>query len=127
MRAPRARSTTTPDRFAVGTRGAGAAAGPARTTAAPAPRTPAAETPCRRRDGARPSRAPRGPTSAGVALDVRQECQIAGALDRDRQLALMPGRHPTEPARKNLAALGQEAAQELVVLVIDDPNSQLGE
>src|SRR6266571_8958863 len=69
-----------------------------------------------RRQGA-PSR--RGVMSAGVPLDVGNQRELACALDRGGELALVPRAHPRQPARQNLAALGQEAAQGAVVLVVE--------
>src|SRR5258708_2778112 len=50
---------------------------------------------------------------------VGQEAEIARALDRLRQLALLLGRHRGDAARHDLAALGDEALQQLHVLVVD--------
>src|SRR5918911_2406576 len=56
------------------------------------------------------------PASAG---DVGQEGQLAGALDRLRQLPLLLRRHGGDAPRHDLAALGDEALQQLHVLVVD--------
>src|SRR6266849_962281 len=61
-------------------------------------------------------------TSTMIALllhAVGQEAEIAGALDRLRQLALLFGRDRGDAARHDLAALGDEALQQLHVLVVD--------
>src|SRR5712671_2563328 len=61
-------------------------------------------------------------TSTMIALllhAVGQEAEIAGALDRLRQLALLLGRDRGDAARHDLAALGDEALQQLHVLVVD--------
>src|SRR5438445_13897520 len=55
----------------------------------------------------------------GVTLDVRNERQLARPLDGRGQLALMPGAHAREPAREDLATLGQESTQGTVVLVVE--------
>src|SRR5690554_1442858 len=56
------------------------------------------------------------PASAG---DERQERQQARALYGLRQLALLLGRDRRDPARHDLAALRDEALQQLDVLVVD--------
>src|SRR5436190_292964 len=56
---------------------------------------------------------------AGVALDIRKQRELPRALDRCRELPLVPGAHPREPAGQNLAALGEEAAQRPVILVVE--------
>src|SRR5258708_25816272 len=50
---------------------------------------------------------------------VGQEAEIARALDGLRQLALLLGRPRGDAARHDLAALGDEALQQLHVLVVD--------
>src|SRR5438874_13067292 len=52
-------------------------------------------------------------------LDVGNQRELSCALDRGGELALVPRAHPRQPARQNLAALGQEAAQGAVVLVVE--------
>jgi hypothetical protein len=58
----------------------------------------------------------------GVLLcrHVRQQGHRARALDRVRQLALVPGAAAGDTARNDLAALGDEAAQTPDVLVVDE-------
>src|SRR6185369_7032879 len=51
--------------------------------------------------------------------DVRQQSEEARALDRLRELALFLGRHRSDAARYDLAALGDVTLQQLDVLVID--------
>src|SRR5258706_6624154 len=51
--------------------------------------------------------------------EVGQEGEEAGALDRLGELALLLGRDGRDAARHDLAALRQEALQQLHVLVID--------
>src|SRR5688572_16163270 len=50
---------------------------------------------------------------------VRQKSEEPRALDRLRKLALLLGRHGRDPARHDLAALGDVTLQQLGVLVID--------
>src|SRR5687768_15634067 len=50
-------------------------------------------------------------TLCGVTLDVRNQGQLPRALDRRRELPLVTRTHSRQPARQNLATLGQEAAQ----------------
>src|SRR5207245_7042554 len=57
-------------------------------------------------------------TSGAVALDVRQQGELARPLDSRRQLPLLPRAHPRHPARQALAALGEEPAQAPVGSVI---------
>src|SRR6266478_2432939 len=86
----------------------------ARPTAAP-PDSPA---PGRRTA----ARQPRGASdSADVPLDVRQQRELARPLDRGRELALMARAHSRQPAGENLAALGEEAAERAIVLVVEHP------
>src|SRR5713226_82929 len=69
-------------------------------------------------------------TSTMIALllhAVGQEAEIAGALDRLRQLALLFGRDRGDAARYDLAALGDEALQQLHVLVVDLGRVRAGE
>src|SRR2546422_1682026 len=68
----------------------------------------------------RPARRARGArSSADVALDVRQQRQLARPLDRGRELALVPRAHAGQATRQDLAALRQEPAQRAVVLVVE--------
>ena len=54
-----------------------------------------------------------------LADHVGQEAEETRALDRLRELALLLGRHRRDPARHDLAALGNVTLKELGVLVID--------
>src|SRR6266704_240048 len=54
-----------------------------------------------------------------VTLDVRNQGELPRALDRRRELPLVPRTHSRQPAGQNLAALGEEAAQGPVVLVVE--------
>ena len=70
------------------------------------------------------ARATAGPLAAVPALapalgDVRQQRKLARALDCARDLALMAAARSRDPARADLAALGDEAAQRGNVLVVD--------
>src|SRR5438067_4867772 len=51
--------------------------------------------------------------------DVRYERDLARALDRDLQLALVHRARAGDSARQNLAALGHERPDQLHVLVVD--------
>src|SRR5688500_6057428 len=51
---------------------------------------------------------------------VRQQGDRAGALDRVREVALVPRAAAGDAARDDLAALGDQAAQPAHVLVIDE-------
>src|SRR5579885_993599 len=57
-----------------------------------------------------------GPPSA---RGVGQQAEEARPLDRLRELALLLGRDCSDAARHDLAALGDEALQQLHVLVVD--------
>src|SRR5689334_711586 len=63
--------------------------------------------------------------AAGVALlarvtDVRQERQLSSALDRAGDLVLMAPAGAGDPARADLPAVGDELAQGVDVLVVDE-------
>src|ERR1700688_644605 len=61
----------------------------------------------------------RGKLRARLLHQVGQQAEIARALDRPRQLALLLGRDSGDPARYDLAALRHEALQQPHVLVVD--------
>src|SRR3546814_2477260 len=52
--------------------------------------------------------------------DVGEQADVASALDRLRQLALLLGRHLRDPRRDDLAALRQVTLKQADVLVIND-------
>ncbi len=91
------------------------------------PKIPGAD--ARRRSATRRSPASgtarRDPLGHGAALGaevlgrVRQQRDVAGALERDGQLALVPGAGAGLAARLDLGALGQVAAQAVDLLVVD--------
>src|SRR5262249_16159180 len=54
-----------------------------------------------------------------LVRDVRDECQLAGALDGQLQLALPLGAGARQPSRLDLAALGDELHQQPHILVVD--------
>src|SRR5207245_9795130 len=84
-----------------------------------APRTAApgsSPAPRRRTAGRRP---PGASASADVPFDVGQQGKLARALDRGRELTLVPRAHPRQAARQDLAALGKKAAQGAIVLVVE--------
>src|SRR3989442_12609708 len=64
-------------------------------------------------------------TSAAVSLDVGQERELPRALDRGRELALVPRAHARQAARQDLAALRQEAPQPAFVLVVEHAHARL--
>src|SRR4051794_3800659 len=69
-------------------------------------------------------RAPRTPGCDGLqpssVRDVRQEPELASALDRDRELLLVPAAGAGDAGGADLALLAHRAAQHAEVLVIDD-------
>ena len=58
---------------------------------------------------------------------VGNDREIASALDRGRQLALMPRAGAAQATRQNLAVIRDEAAEHAVVLVIDEMHARLAE
>src|ERR1700704_2962427 len=62
--------------------------------------------------------APRAVLAAAL-VDVRQQGQLASALDRARDLHLMAPARARDPPRADLALLGDELAQRRDVLVVD--------
>src|SRR5688572_4867181 len=72
-----------------------------------------------------PEEMSRGSRLALMALVVRQQGKESGLLDRGRELSLMPGINATQPARQNLAGIGDEAGEKALVLVIDVTNARL--
>src|SRR5258705_6151038 len=70
-----------------------------------------------------------GPPGAGmlrgVPLDVGNQRELARPLDGGRELALVPRAHPRQAARQNLPALGEEAAQRAVILVVEHARAGL--
>src|SRR4051812_36921858 len=58
-------------------------------------------------------------TSIDLLRDVWNQRQLARALDRRLQLALVRRARARNPARKNLAALRHEWSQQFHVLVVD--------
>ena len=55
--------------------------------------------------------------------DVRDQRQVARALDRRAQLTLMPRAHAAQAAGQDLAVVGDEAAERAVVLVVDEADA----
>src|SRR5437763_15633582 len=60
-------------------------------------------------------RSPPGVMSADVALDVREQRELAGALDRCRELTLVARAHPRPPPPQDLATLVAESALGTIV------------
>src|SRR3712207_4762886 len=52
--------------------------------------------------------------------DVGEKAEVAGALDRGGQLALLLAGNGGDPARDDLAALGDEALEQADVLIVDE-------
>src|SRR5687768_18369015 len=65
--------------------------------------------------------------SGGVTPRVRNEREEAGALDCRRQLPLVAGARSAQPARQDLAVVGDEASERAVVLVVDEADTRLAE
>src|SRR5437879_12387592 len=77
-------------------------------------------------NGPVPPTRPQGRGPAGVvSLGVGQERELPRALDRGRELALVPRAHARQAARQDLAALGQEAPQRAFVLVVEHTHARL--
>src|SRR4051812_2011867 len=58
---------------------------------------------------------------------VRQQREIARALDRGAQLTLMPRAHAAQAAREDLPVVGDEASEGALVLVVDEAHTGLTE
>jgi hypothetical protein len=56
---------------------------------------------------------------ASMLVRVRQEPEVAGALDRDRQLALVERTRARDAARDDLAGLRDIALERRQILVVD--------
>ena len=69
--------------------------------------------------GTPPPRPPRSGRSSRASLDVGQQRELARALDRRGDLVLVAAAGAADPARADLAALGDEPAQRRDVLVVD--------
>src|SRR6185503_11099834 len=65
--------------------------------------------------------------SADETLDVRQQGELSGTLDGGAQLPLVPRAGAGQPARQNLAALGQEPGQRALVLEVHHPHAALAD
>src|SRR4026208_2003552 len=63
----------------------------------------------------------------GMPLQVRDQGEIARALDCRRQLALMTGARAAQAARKNFSLIGDESAERPVGLVGDPADTSLAE
>src|SRR5690606_8614796 len=59
------------------------------------------------------------PASVRVASDIRDQRQIPRPLDRGRDLPLVPRAHARHAAREHLALFRDQAAERLLVLVVD--------
>src|SRR4051812_37664603 len=62
-----------------------------------------------------------------VTANVRNDGEVARALHRRRELTLMTGADAAQPARQNLAVVGDETAKRTVILVVDESNARLAE
>src|SRR5262245_38160372 len=67
-----------------------------------------------------PRRSARRANGSGHVRGVGQQCEMARALHRERDGALLFGGVAGDAARQDLAGLGEEAAQQLRILVVDD-------
>src|SRR5262245_20963149 len=65
--------------------------------------------------------------SARETSRVRQEREIARALDRGAQLTLVPRAHAAQAAGQDLSVVGDEAAEGALVLVVDETDAALAE
>src|SRR4051794_25628434 len=65
--------------------------------------------------------------SALQAPRVRQQREVACALDRGAQLTLMPRTHAAQAAREDLPVIGDEAAESALVLVVHEAHTGLTE
>ena len=74
----------------------------------------------RSRSRPRPPRPPSRSSAARALADVRQQRELAGALDRARDLVLMPAAGARDAARADLAAVGDELLEGGDVLVVDE-------
>src|SRR5215470_5940844 len=86
-------------------------------TAPPPSMTSPTGTSGRHRLGGRP--VTRTGSGAQVLRRVREEGDVSGALERDRQLALVAGARAGLPARLDLGPLGQVATEAVDLLVVD--------
>src|SRR5437868_4736505 len=59
--------------------------------------------------------------------DVGNDREIPRALDRGRQLALMPRAHAAQAARENLAMVRDKAAERAIIFVVDEVHARLAE
>src|SRR5690606_35671501 len=67
------------------------------------------------------------PASVRVASDIRDQRQIPSPLDRGRDLPLVPRAHARHAAREHLALFRDQAAERLLVLVVDLAYPRLAE
>ncbi len=63
----------------------------------------------------------------GVSFEVRNDREIAGALDCCGQLALVSRAGSTQAARKNLSLIRDETAKGAIVLIIDPAYASFAE
>ena len=81
----------------------------------------------RRRSAGVRRRSRRSSASPACPRDVRNEREVARALDRRRQLALVTRADAAQAARQDLAVVGDEAAERAVILVVDEADARLAE
>jgi len=62
-----------------------------------------------------------------VSPEIRDQRQVARALDSSGELALVPRARAAEATRKNLSLIGYEPSKRAIVLVIDPANAALAE
>src|ERR687896_1398347 len=76
---------------------------------------------------AAPARGRRPCSGLVVALDVRNQCEIARPLDCRGELPLVPRTHAAQPTGKDLSVIGNEAAQRAVIFVVHVANARFAE
>src|SRR3954468_15561755 len=60
-----------------------------------------------------------GPPGSARGRGVGQQCDLAGVLDRDRDVTLVLAAVAADPAGPDLAAVGDELPKQTGVLVVD--------
>ena len=63
----------------------------------------------------------------GVSLEIRDDREIASALDCCGELALVTRTRSTQAARQNLSLVGDKTAKSAIVLVVDPAHASFAE
>jgi len=63
----------------------------------------------------------------GVSSQIRNQREIASALDCRRELSLMSRAGSAQSTRKNLSLIGDESSERSVILVIDPAHASFAE